>query len=139
MFFISLVAAVTSDTWASELGPLLNRKSYSLRDNKFHPAGITGGISAGGTLAALSGSVIVSAFAFYLFFGNINPGEILLLSLSGFFSCFTDSLLGAFAEDKWSRMSFFRNNMNVPTPNDVVNLLGSLTAPLFYLVFKAFI
>jgi uncharacterized membrane protein len=67
-FFISLLAAVTADTWASEIGPVLNRKSFSIADMKMHPAGVTGGISAGGTIAAMAGSVFISSIAPIIYF-----------------------------------------------------------------------
>ena len=133
-FFIALLAAVTADTWASEIGPVINRKSFSIADMKMHPAGVTGGISAGGTIAAIAGSAIISFFSFYLFFGEFRPGTIIILSVSGFIACFSDTFLGAFTEEKIARMNFFRQNGNFFSPNDIVNLLGSATAPVLFLL-----
>ena len=133
-FFITLLAAVTADTWASEIGPVLNRKSFSIADMKMHPAGVTGGISAGGTIAALAGSVIISSFSCYLFFGELRAGTIVILSVSGFLACFSDTFLGAFTEEKIARMNFFRQNDNFFSPNDMVNLLGSATAPVLFIL-----
>jgi uncharacterized protein (TIGR00297 family) len=137
-FFIALLAAVTADTWASEIGPVINKRSLSVADMKMHPAGVTGGISAGGTIAALAGSAIISSLSFYLFFGEFRVGTIIILSVSGFLACFADTLLGAFAEEKLSRMNLFRHNDNFFTPNDIVNLLGSATAPLLFLIISLF-
>jgi uncharacterized protein (TIGR00297 family) len=45
LFFIAFVAAVTADTWASEIGPLLNKRCFSLSKMRMVPAGTNGGIS----------------------------------------------------------------------------------------------
>lgn len=133
LLFIAYVAAVTADTWASELGPLFNRRSFSLSDRRWHPAGVTGGISLAGTLAALIGSFVISAVSWWLFFGQWNNGMIALLTLAAFLACFADTLLGAFVENRLLAMPFFnhRQSHEAITPNDLVNLGGSLTAGLF--------
>ncbi len=133
-FFIVLLAAVTADTWASELGPVINKRSFSVADFKMHPAGITGGISLGGTTAALFASVLISATSFYLFFGEYHAVKILVLSVSGFLACFADTLLGAFAEEKFMKWRFLSQKGDRLAPNDLVNILGSGTAPLFFLI-----
>ncbi len=168
-FFIVLIAAVTADTWASELGPVFNRRSLSLSDLRMHRAGVTGGISFFGTFFALLGSLMVSVLSYGVFFGRV-PGLgnglegishdvnsvamhgalysglqmlsvdvmlIVMLTVSGFFACFADTLLGAFVEDRLLAMPYFSNRQSSGfiSPNDVVNLAGSATAPLFFLFF----
>jgi len=44
-FYIALISAVTSDTWASEAGPSLTGKCFSLRNFRIEKSGIPGGIS----------------------------------------------------------------------------------------------
>jgi uncharacterized protein (TIGR00297 family) len=136
MFFIAFVAAVTADTWASEIGPLLNKRCFSLSTMREVPAGANGGISFFGSAAALSGAAIISSVSYYLFFGSWQWDIIAILSLSAFLACFADSLLGAFAEDKMLRMDYFkkRNTLESITPNDLVNMIGSGTAFIFYLL-----
>ena len=135
-FFIAFVAAVTADTWASEIGPLLNKRSFSLADFRMYEAGITGGISFFGTLAAMTGAIVISSVTYFMFFGEWNWAIILLLSFSAFLACFADTLLGTFVEGKLLDMSFFKNRISPEalTPNDVVNLGGSLTAFVFFLL-----
>ncbi|MBE0663115.1 MAG: DUF92 domain-containing protein [Bacteroidales bacterium] len=137
-FFIAFVAAVTADTWASEIGPLLNRRSFSLADFRFHEAGITGGISFFGTLAAMAGAFFISSVSFYLFFGEWNWEVISLLSFSAFMACFADTLLGTFVEGKLLNRLYFQNRINQESlsPNDIVNLGGSFTAFLFFLLLR---
>ncbi|MFN2394259.1 MAG: DUF92 domain-containing protein [Bacteroidales bacterium] len=135
-FFIAFVAAVTADTWASEIGPLLNKRSFSLADFRMHEAGITGGISFFGTLASLSGAVVISAVSYFIFFGVWNWAVILLISFSAFLACFADTLLGTFVEGKLLNMTYFQNRIYPEslTPNDVVNLGGSFTAFVFFML-----
>lgn len=142
--FIALVAAVTADTWASELGPMCNRRSFSLADLRWHAAGVSGGVSVAGTLAALLGSFLVATYSYWLFFGHPSADAygisgylmIVKLTAAGFLACFADTLFGAFLEPKLLRSRYFlkRNSAESITPNDLVNLLGSATAPLFLLI-----
>jgi uncharacterized protein (TIGR00297 family) len=136
-FFIAFVAAVTADTWASEIGPVFNKMSFSVADWKMYKSGITGGISVSGTLAALAGSFIVSALSYFLFFEKWNWTIIAMLSVSAFLACFADTFIGAFFEEKLSKLPFFkhRDNPESIAPNDIVNLSGSFMAFVFFLVF----
>ncbi|WP_394698670.1 DUF92 domain-containing protein [uncultured Draconibacterium sp.] len=135
-FFIASVAAVTADTWASEAGPLFNKRSFSLADRKMHEAGTTGGISFGGTLAALAGAFLVAAGAYFLFYQTWNLSIIGILTLAAFLACFVDTFLGAFVEEKLHQSAFFKKQVKPEsfTPNDMVNLAGSFTAWVFYLL-----
>ncbi len=136
LFFIAFVAAVTADTWASEIGPLLNKRCFSPSTMRMVPAGTNGGISFFGSLAALAGATIISSISYYLFFGLWQWDIIAILSVSAFLACFADSLLGAFVEDKMLRMDYFkkRKTLESITPNDLVNMIGSGTAFIFYLL-----
>jgi uncharacterized protein (TIGR00297 family) len=138
-FFIALLAAVTADTWASELGPLFNKKCFSVADFRMHNAGITGGISAGGTIAALIASATVSIISLYLFFGEISTTALAILTASGFMACFADTFAGAFIEEKLEKLKLFKPRSNGPTPNDLVNIIGSATAPLFYVLLSGMV
>ena len=136
--FIAAVAAVTADTWASEIGPLVNKKSFSVADWKMHPAGITGGISLGGTLAALAGAFLVSAGSYVLFFDRWNGTIVALLTGSAFLACFADTFLGAFVENKLQQSPVFKKRKNPESiePNDLINLAGSFTGLLFFVVLR---
>ena len=135
LFFIAFVAAVTADTWASEIGPLLNKRCFSLAKMRRVPAGTNGGISFFGSLAALTGAAIISSVSYYIFFGYWHWSIIAMLSFSAFLACFVDSLLGTFLEDKMLQMNYFRKRETLEsiTPNDLVNMIGSVTAFVFYI------
>ncbi len=137
LLFIAFVAAVTADTWASEIGPVFNKRSFSLKDGRLHKAGTTGAISLAGTLAALSGAASIAIFSSYLFFETINWPMVIIISLAAFLATFVDSVLGAFWEVKLLEMTYFKPPLAAEqiTPNDLVNLLGSLSAAIFLLTF----
>ena len=136
LFFIAFVAAVTADTWASEIGSLLNKRCFSLAKMGTVPAGTTGGISFFGSLAALAGATIISSLSYYIFFGTWHWDIIAILSVSAFIACFADSLLGTFVEEKMLKMNNFkeRKTLESITPNDLVNMIGSVTAFVFYIL-----
>jgi uncharacterized protein (TIGR00297 family) len=136
LFFIAFLAAVTADTWASEIGPLINKRCFSMSGMRMVPAGTNGGISFFGSLAALAGATIISSLSYYILFGSCHWDIIAILSLSGFVACFADSLLGTFAEDKMLQMNYFkkRKTLESVTPNDLVNMIGSATAFICYIL-----
>jgi uncharacterized protein (TIGR00297 family) len=136
LFFIAFVASATADTWASEIGPLLNKRCFSLSSMSTAPAGTNGGISFSGSLVALIGAAAISALSYYIFFANLNWKIIAILSLSAFLACFVDSLLGAFVENKMLKLNYFKkqNTLESIAPNDIVNMLGSFTAFIFFIL-----
>jgi len=140
--YISLIAAVTADTWASEMGPVFSKKCFSLAELRLRPAGISGGISWAGSFAALMASFSASVFSWTIFYGEWSSITILMLTFSGFLASFIDSLLGAFWEPKLLKNHLFEKGPlknETLTPNDLVNLLGSATAPLFFLIMQRFL
>ncbi|MBN2883325.1 MAG: DUF92 domain-containing protein, partial [Clostridia bacterium] len=136
LFYISIVAAVTADTWASEIGPLLNKRCFSMATMRTVPAGANGGISFFGSVAALSGAALISSLSYYVFFGYWQWDIIAIITASAFLACFMDSLLGAFAEEKMLQMNYFRKRRTLEsiTPNDLVNMIGAGTAFIFFLL-----
>jgi len=140
LFFIAFVAAVTADTWASEIGPLLNKRCFSFKKMASVPAGTNGGISFFGSLAALTGATIISSLSYFVFFDSWHWDIIAILSVSAFIACFADSLLGTYVEDKMLKMNYFkeRKTLESITPNDLVNMIGSVTAFVFYILLSWF-
>jgi len=139
--FISVVAAVTADTWASEVGPIFHKKCLSLHGWRIAASGVSGGISVAGTLAAFSGSFLVAWLAWAGFFPGLDIHMVLTLALAGFLASFVDSALGAFVEPRLDKMDYFVKGTGSEsiTPNDVVNVLASFTAPLFFLLMYHFL
>jgi uncharacterized protein (TIGR00297 family) len=136
LLFIVFVAAVTADTWASEIGPVFNKRSFSLRDGRYYPAGATGAVSVAGTLAAFAGAFAIAVLSGFLFYGQINRPVTMAITVAAFLATFVDSLLGAFWEVKLLEKPRFKQTRSPEqiTPNDLVNLAGSLSAGVFFVV-----
>ncbi|MBN6188548.1 DUF92 domain-containing protein [Aneurinibacillus sp. BA2021] len=101
--YIGMMAAVTSDTWATEIGVLARGKPrYIFTGHRVEP-GTSGGISSLGLLASLAGGVCIGMFA--LLFSLLAGGEATLLyvaagAVGGMAGSLADSALGA----AWQRM-----------------------------------
>jgi uncharacterized protein (TIGR00297 family) len=133
-FYISVVAAVTADTWASEIGPLFHRRCFSLYHRRMATSGVNGGISAAGSLAALAGSFFIVWLSQNLFGLIIDFRMAVILTIAGFLASMADSILGAFAESKLEQWLHSHSINNKIEANDIVNALGSLAAPLFFVL-----
>ena len=98
--FAASLAAVTADTWATELGVLNPTHPRMITDlRKCVEKGTSGGISLFGTLASLLGSALIAVLAAFL-----NPTETrmtgywslaLLITFAGLAASLFDSFLGA--------------------------------------------
>tara|TARA_B100000003_G_scaffold172042_1_gene159736 strand:+ start:73 stop:834 length:762 start_codon:yes stop_codon:yes gene_type:complete len=103
--FAAAVAVATSDTWASEIGCLDNRVRMI---TTFKPceAGVNGGFSPNGQLAAAVGGILIgiSALIASLVMFSLEIGESIRLAGVvaglGFIGCQIDSLLGAVLENR---------------------------------------
>jgi len=108
--FIGIMATVTADTWATEIGSLSTKPPRSVLNGKVLTVGTSGGVSLLGSVAAAAGGVIIGGFAWILevvssasfsSFSSLQiQGRALLLWLllglvAGLVGAFTDSLLGA--------------------------------------------
>lgn len=103
--YVSAIAVAAADTFASEFGSLA-RKVYLITTWREVPAGVDGGVSLPGQVAALAGGLAISLLG-VLFLGvlttdhlrmSLNAWTILLPVAMGFFGCQVDSVLGATLE-----------------------------------------
>lgn len=98
--FIGVMATVTSDTWATEIGTLSKKSPRSVLTGKVLPAGASGGVSTLGTLAAAAGGALIGASSWLLrFISGMPEHSFLLLTVAGLAGglagAFADSILGA--------------------------------------------
>lgn len=103
--YVSAIAVAAADTFASEFGSLAKRVRL-ITTWKVVPAGVDGGVSWQGQLAALAGGLVISLLGF-LFLGVLTMGDlrvpfspwvIVIPTAMGFFGCQVDSVLGATLE-----------------------------------------
>ncbi len=136
MLFIAGIAAVTADTWASETGPVFHKRCFSLATGSMAGSGVSGGISPAGSLGAFAGAFSVAMISWLLLMKEFDLNRIFLLTLSAFLASLVDSLLGAFLEPRMDKMRYFRSGAarEKISPNDVVNILASLSGLLIFLL-----
>lgn len=85
------LSAALADTLGSEIGPLTGGIVRRFPTLQKVPAGTPGGISLGGTIAALLGSFFIAIAADQL----LNLDALLAITVAGFFASFIDSLISA--------------------------------------------
>jgi len=96
------MTVATADTWASEIGIALKGRTYDILGFKRVPVGLSGGISAGGTLGAAGGAVLLGVVCAFLIQAStsllIMAGILAGLGLAGMF---IDSVLGSLLQAKY--------------------------------------
>lgn len=102
--YVSAIAVAAADTFASEFGSLAKRVRL-ITTWRVVPAGVDGGVSWQGQVAALAGGTLISALgALFLWLTqgplHVDPTPVTLAlpALMGFFGCQVDSVLGATLE-----------------------------------------
>lgn len=99
VLFVAALAAVTADTWATEIGVMSKAAPRSILTLKSVPMGTSGGITLVGTLGAAAGATIVGLVG--LLAAPRHSSAIMSLPalyvviFSGLVASFVDSLLGA--------------------------------------------
>ena len=94
------LAAVTADTWATELGILSSTKPRIITTGKPAPTGTSGAVSWLGILASISGALLIGIFAALLGM-EARPGIpdapllVFIVALGGVCGSVFDSILGA--------------------------------------------
>ena len=99
------VAVATSDTWASEIG-CLDQRVRMITTLKPCEAGVNGGFSPNGQLAAVAGGLLIGASALVaslVMFSAPVSDQIVIAGIVaglGFLGCQIDSILGAVLENR---------------------------------------
>lgn len=89
--YVGSIAAVTADTWGSEIGLLRKTKTYSLTSWNRVEQGSNGGVSFIGFIGGCLGSSLLSALA-YIWVQNLKVS--VFIALSGVLGSAVDSILG---------------------------------------------
>lgn len=98
--FLGVMATITADTWATELGILGKRKPRLITNWQKVPVGTSGAVSGFGLAVSFAGGGLIGASAYYLL--GFSPGglaqDLLMIpiaALSGLAGALFDSLMGA--------------------------------------------
>jgi len=97
--FVSSLAAVCADTWATETGILFKNKTVSILNFKNVAPGTSGGISIAGTIGAITGAFIIALSSLFWIGQNIF-NYIILITAAGLFGSLVDSFIGAALQRK---------------------------------------
>lgn len=156
--YAGIMASVTADTWATEIGSLSSKGPRSILTGRKVPAGTSGGVTAWGLAAAASGALLIGLTGWLLLAVSNNDNVTVLITdkpwgaarfsgiaaLSGFAAACADSLMGACwqAMHKCSvcgRETERREHCGMQTAalrgiswmnNDAVNVISSLIGAL---------
>ena len=123
------LAAMTADTWATEVGAGLCAPARLITTFRTVRPGESGGISMPGTLAGIAGASTIALVASSLpavAWGPATPAAFAPVAAGGIVGLFTDSLLGASAERRWTAVD-----------NETVNLLASMAGAVVALAVAA--
>ncbi len=106
VFYIGIIAAVTADTWATEIGGLSRTAPISLRTFRKAVKGDSGAVSMIGLNASLGAGLFIALITGLLNFTgsgfhplqNAFPQLVLVCIVSGALGALIDSLLGAYVQ-----------------------------------------
>lgn len=139
------------DSAASDVGIAFGGQAYDICKFRKLKSGLSGGVTVKGTLACLVGCIVMSFIAYFL--GIANRGmDILILTISSFFGCILDSVLGSVIQRKnkctkcgsitekkihcGENTEYYSGWKSVD--NDLVNLMCNVFSSLFLLVLAVF-
>ena len=104
-FYIASIAAVTADTWGTEIGTLWKGKPRSIVTLQKVEPGTSGGVSLQGTLGALIGAMIVTISAVIVNSSEFSFPLIALIISSGLIGSLIDSFFGATIQAQYQTSS----------------------------------
>jgi uncharacterized protein (TIGR00297 family) len=128
LLYLISVAVSAADTWSSEIGQRLSRKTLDLKTFKILPAGLSGCVSLPGTIAAIAGAASIALFS-----GSLPDG--IIITIFGFAGSLIDSVIGAFFQGRYADiakpgLSDYGHGKPISgfswMTNDLVNLVSNI-------------
>ncbi len=147
--YVSSLASVCADTWATEIGTLRETKTINILNFKTVEQGSSGGISLNGILGALLGAFIIPLSSL-IWIGLNNFNYVLIITVSGFGGSIVDSILGASVQAQFycsvcgkiteRKIHCLKKTSQAKgifwINNDVVNFAASLAGGFFFVLFR---
>ncbi len=93
LLYLSALAAVNADTWATEIGMLFGGSPRSLRTWKLVAPGSSGAVTAAGIVGTIAGAIVLPASVARLW--QLNAAQLALVAWAGVIGSFSDSIMGA--------------------------------------------
>lgn len=148
--FGAAIAAVTADTWSTEIGFFSKKNPVLITNFKTVPKGSSGGITCFGTLGGLMGAFVISLSMIMIFPEAISINEFLFIALAGFAGSIVDSILGATIQVKYKcikclKITEKKLHCNLESEyskgisfisNDMVNIFCALSSVLIIYIFS---
>jgi uncharacterized protein (TIGR00297 family) len=148
IIYVSMIASVCADTWATEIGTLVKTKTLNILTLKRVDQGISGGISFPGTSGALAGAFIIALTSLPWLESNV-ISSICIIVIAGFFGNIIDSIIGAAFQSQYkctvcSRLTERKIHCGSKTEllkgigwinNDAVNLGAGISGGILSLLF----
>lgn len=146
VMFGSSVAEAASDTFAGEIGILSKSSPISIITGKRMKPGLSGAVSALGSVAGLAGALFIALYwmGSFLPINGKSFAYASVVAISGFFGCLMDSVLGATVQAHYydpdrdrltehptsggEKLSLARGFRWID--NDLVNLMSNVIATL---------
>ncbi len=152
LIYLSTLAAVCADTWATEFGTLRKTVTYNILNFKPTTQGVSGGVSILGTTGAFGGAFVISLSGVYWINFELVHYFILIL-IAGMIGSFFDSFLGATIQvqhkcnicEKITERSFHCGERTKHFKgltwinNDLVNLLAGFAGAIALLMLKSLV
>lgn len=95
LMYLASLAAVTADTWGTEVGLLAKHPPRSIITLKKVEAGTSGAISFGGLLGGIAGASLIMLSGGFWWQDTISTSVPVIIIFSGLAGSLVDSLLGA--------------------------------------------
>ena len=144
--YIVSLAAATADTWGTELGIYSKKQPLLVSTFKSVAPGTSGGISVIGSVASLSGSILIVSSG--LVFVTYNSAALFLMVFFGYLGSVIDSVMGATIQCQYrcricKKMTESKIHCNEFTEwekgilfidNDIVNILSISIATFLYII-----
>ena len=92
--YLGSIAAVTADTWGTEVGMFTKGKTFLITTFQPVPQGTSGGVSILGTALSISGAFLI-ALSGWWWLGEFSTGRFAQVAVAGVVGSLLDSILGA--------------------------------------------
>ena len=99
LIFLGAIATSNSDTWASEIGVLSERRPLHIMSLKFVPPGTSGAVSVLGLLASIVGAGLIGVVGSFVFELSVQTAGF--VTLAGFVGCLSDTLIGGTLQEEF--------------------------------------